>query len=31
MDAAIYEFRAQVLKAMSHPTRLQIVDALVEG
>ena len=31
MDAAIYEFRAHVLKAMAHPTRLQIVDALVEG
>ncbi len=31
MDAAIYDFRAQVLKAMAHPARLQIIDALAEG
>ena len=31
MDTAIYDFRAQVLKAMAHPARLQIIDALAEG
>ena len=31
MDTAIYDFRAQVLKAMAHPARLQIIDALEDG
>ena len=31
MDSAAYELRAEVLKAMAHPTRLIIVDALAGG
>ncbi len=31
MDTTVYELRAEVLKAMAHPTRLIIVDALAGG
>ena len=31
MNARAHELRAEVLKAMAHPTRLIIVDALGEG
>ena len=31
MDIAAYELRAEVLKAIAHPTRLIIVDALAGG
>ncbi len=31
MDISTYELRAEVLKAMAHPTRLIMVDALAEG
>ena len=31
MDIARYEMRAQVLKAMAHPARLVMVEALAEG
>ena len=31
MDAATYEMRAELLKAVAHPARLMMVDALAEG
>ena len=31
MDQAVYESRAEVMKALAHPSRLMIVDALAEG
>ena len=31
MDTAIYEIRAELLKAVAHPARLMMVDALAEG
>lgn len=31
MDAARYEIRAELLKAVAHPARLMMVDALAEG
>ncbi|MGD9496387.1 MAG: ArsR/SmtB family transcription factor [Armatimonadota bacterium] len=31
MDQAIYKMRAQVMKALAHPSRLMIADALAEG
>ena len=31
MNAIAHELRAEVLKAMAHPARLIIVDALAEG
>ena len=31
MDTATYEIRAELLKAVAHPARLMMVDALAEG
>jgi len=31
MDMTIYDVRAELLKAMAHPARLQMIDALAEG
>ncbi len=31
MDAARYEIRAELLKAVAHPARLMMVEALAEG
>jgi len=31
MDRTDYDLRARVLKAMAHPSRLQMIDALSEG
>jgi len=31
MDTAIYEIRAELLKAVAHPARLMMVEALAEG
>jgi ArsR family transcriptional regulator len=31
MDRDLYEARAQILKAMAHPSRLMILDALTSG
>ncbi|MGI5817034.1 MAG: ArsR/SmtB family transcription factor [Armatimonadota bacterium] len=31
MDQAVYESRAEVMKALAHPSRLIIVDALADG
>jgi len=31
MDREVYEHRARIIKALAHPTRLAIVDALAEG
>jgi ArsR family transcriptional regulator len=31
MDRNLYEAKAQVLKAMAHPSRLMILDALASG
>lgn len=31
MAGVDYERRAEILKAMAHPSRLQIIDALAEG
>lgn len=31
MDEAIYEMRAEVMKALAHPSRLMIADALAQG
>ncbi len=31
MNTRAYELRAEVLKAMAHPARLMMVDALAEG
>ena len=31
MDTATYEIRAEVLRAVAHPARLIMVDALCEG
>jgi len=30
-DTAVYEMRAEVVKAMAHPARLQMMDALAGG
>ena len=31
MEATIYDVRAELLKAMAHPARLRMIDALAEG
>ena len=31
MDTATYETRAELLKAVAHPARLMMLDALAEG
>lgn len=31
MNKDIYKYRAQIIKAMAHPSRLMILDALAEG
>ena len=31
MDTAAYEIRAELLKAVAHPARLMMVDALAKG
>jgi DNA-binding transcriptional ArsR family regulator len=31
VDQAVYESRAEVMKALAHPSRLIIVDALADG
>ena len=31
MDTATYEIRAELLKAVAHPARLMMLDALAEG
>lgn len=31
MDRELYEYRARILKALAHPSRLVMVDALSEG
>ncbi len=31
MDRELYEYRAHILKALAHPSRLVMVDALSEG
>jgi len=31
MDQAVYEARAEVMKALAHPSRLMMADALAEG
>lgn len=31
MDVTAYQRKAEVIKAMSHPSRLAIIDALAEG
>jgi ArsR family transcriptional regulator len=31
MNRELYEHRARVIKALAHPTRLAIVDALLDG
>jgi len=31
MDRELYEYRARILKALAHPSRLMMVDALSEG
>ncbi|MFP4249884.1 MAG: ArsR/SmtB family transcription factor [Armatimonadota bacterium] len=31
MDQTVYESRAEVMKALAHPSRLVILDALAEG
>ena len=31
MDASMYDINAQLFKALSHPTRLHIVDLIREG
>jgi DNA-binding transcriptional ArsR family regulator len=31
MDQAVYEARAEVMKALAHPSRLMIADALADG
>lgn len=30
-DVRVYEIRAEILKAMAHPSRLMILDALADG
>ena len=31
MDLAVYERRAEILKALAHPSRLMMMDALADG
>jgi ArsR family transcriptional regulator len=31
MDRELYEYRARILKALAHPSRLMMVDVLSEG
>lgn len=31
MNRRVYEMRARIIKAMAHPSRLMIIDALSEG
>lgn len=31
MDSEVYRRKAQIIKAMAHPSRLAIIDALAEG
>lgn len=31
METSAYEFRAEILKAMAHPGRLRIIEALAQG
>lgn len=30
-DEKLYEYKAQVIKAMAHPSRLMMIDALADG
>lgn len=31
MDLDLYEYRARIIKAMAHPSRLMMIDALADG